>query len=225
MKLIALFSGGKDSTYAIHWAYLQGFRIEVLVTFVPKKPESWLLHRPFAEFTALQAEAMGLNHRLYYVSGDRDREDEEILTYLRDVVREFNAYGIIIGALLSDYQRMRFARIAMELGLKIYSPLWRIDQARYMLEIVRHGIKPMIVSITAYGIPLDFLGKVIDENLVHRILHLAKKYRFNPAFEGGEAETFVIDAPLFKYRLCVDGEKKVVSSYEGYIVPKEVYLC
>ena len=34
--------------------------------------------------------------------------------------------------------------------------------------------------------------------MTDRLIQLNKKYRINMLFEGGEAESFVLDAPLFK---------------------------
>ena len=58
MKLAALFSGGKDSTYAIFLAKKLGHTVEVLLTLNPNSEESHLLHYPNIEFTNLQAESM-----------------------------------------------------------------------------------------------------------------------------------------------------------------------
>ncbi|MEM3244998.1 MAG: ATP-binding protein, partial [Metallosphaera sp.] len=42
----------------------------------------------------------------------------------------------------------------------------------------------------------------------------SRKYKFNPAFEGGEAETFVLYAPLFKRKLIVEGKPIKLGEYE-----------
>ena len=44
MKLAALFSGGKDSTYAIHLAKKLSHSVDVLLTLYPHSDESHLLH-------------------------------------------------------------------------------------------------------------------------------------------------------------------------------------
>ncbi|HXX05245.1 MAG TPA: ATP-binding protein, partial [Candidatus Bathyarchaeia archaeon] len=46
MKLCALFSGGKDSTFAIYQARLDGHEIVCLVTVYPRSEDSHLLHYP-----------------------------------------------------------------------------------------------------------------------------------------------------------------------------------
>ncbi|MEM3226166.1 MAG: ATP-binding protein, partial [Saccharolobus sp.] len=52
------------------------------------------------------------------------------------------------------------------------------------------------------------------ENNVETIIKAAIRYGFNPAFEGGEAETFVTYAPLFKRELKVKGILRRISDYE-----------
>ncbi|NPA96066.1 MAG: diphthine--ammonia ligase [Crenarchaeota archaeon] len=223
MKAVVLFSGGKDSTFTLHVATMMGFDVVELVTLVPRSGAPRLLHKPFARYTRVQGEAMGIGVRVAEV-GDED-EELAILRVLRESVAETGATHLFVGALLSDYQRIRFAMISEELGLKIVAPLWRNDQVRYMYELVDSGIEAMIVSVSAYGIPLEWLGRVIDRELVDQIVERSRRFGFNPAFEGGEAETFVVNAPLFRRRVCVDFERVVLSDFEGFVKPLRVYLC
>ena len=44
----------------------------------------------------------------------------------------------------------------------------------------------------------DWIGKKIDKNFIEKMRELNKKYGVNPAGEGGEYETFVLNCPLFK---------------------------
>ena len=132
---------------------------------------------------------------------------------MRKAVDACGCEGVVSGALLSDYQRLRFAIVAEELGLRSYTPLWRIDQADYMRSLVREGFKILVLSVSAYGVPENIVGKVLDDSDVERIVQLARVYGFNPAFEGGEAETFVVDAPLFSYRIEVEGMRRRLAPY------------
>ncbi|KKL70694.1 hypothetical protein LCGC14_2102370, partial [marine sediment metagenome] len=43
----------------------------------------------------------------------------------------------------------------------------------------------------------------------------SKKYGFNLSFEGGEAETFVTDCPLFSYPIKIVKSKKIWDGYRG----------
>ncbi len=203
MKVAVLYSGGKDSIYALHWAWLQGFRIACLVTVFPR-PYSRMYHYPSIESTLYQAKAMDIP-----ILYRRAREEDDELSLLRKLFIEardlYGVEGVVAGALLSDYQRMRISLVAEEAGLKTYTPLWRVDQESYMREVVGNGIRFIITSVSAYGLRKDYVGMIVDEDLLEELLAIAKRYGLNPAFEGGEAETLVVDAPLFKKKLCVKG--------------------
>ncbi|HIJ08750.1 TPA: TIGR00289 family protein, partial [Candidatus Bathyarchaeota archaeon] len=59
MKLGVLFSGGKDSTFALHMAS-EREEIACLIAMLSKNEESYMFHTPNIDITALQAEAMEL---------------------------------------------------------------------------------------------------------------------------------------------------------------------
>jgi diphthine-ammonia ligase len=201
-SVCSLYSGGKDSNYSLHWAVLHGFEVCCLGVVEPRGWESRLFHYPALGVTRLQAEALGVPPVWEKVSGDGE---EAALLRLMRRCRRLGAWGVVSGALLSDYQRLRFASAAEEAGLRSYTPLWRKNQEEYMRSLVREGFRVMVVSVQAYGLPGWLAGRVLDEETVEEIIRRARLYGFNPAFEGGEAETLVLDAPLFKKRLVVEG--------------------
>ncbi|MCY0859039.1 MAG: diphthine--ammonia ligase [Sulfolobaceae archaeon] len=213
MQVSVMFSGGKDSTFSLHWAVFKGFKIHSLITLLPQREDSWMFQVPNVEFTKYQASVMGFNHFTFYTSGEKGKELEDLKRAFEHV-KQMGVDGIVTGALLSDYQRLNINLIAEEVGLKTYSPLWRKDQASYLRELIELGFKFIITSASAYGFPFHLLGKVIDKDDVEEIIERAKKYGFNPAFEGGEAETFVVYAPLFKRELKVEGELVKKSEFE-----------
>jgi len=197
LKAAALLSGGKDSNYALHWAALHGLEVCCALTLKPPE-DSMLLQFPSVELAGLQARAMGL--KWFYEVGDESLLEKLLLEAKRE-----GATHVVSGALLSDYQRQRMGFLAKRLGLIPVNPLWRINQEEYMRMLVRHGFEFIIIRVAAEGLGPELLGKVITEEDVERIIKLSKIYGFNPAFEGGEAETLVLKAPLYKKRLVVEG--------------------
>lgn len=199
------------------------------MTLEPSSWESLLFHYPGTKLTKLHARALGLKLVTERVNGvGEEAELEALKNVLRKAINVCGCEGVVSGALLSDYQRLRFATVAEELGLRSYTPLWRIDQAEYMRSLVREGFKILVLSVSAYGVPEDLVGKVLDSSDVEKVIRLARVYGFNPAFEGGEAETFVVDAPLFRYRVDVRGVRRKLAPYhivyeirEARLVPKD----
>lgn len=221
MKLCALYSGGKDSTYALHWAVFKGFEILCLITLIPKREDSWMFQYPNVEYTTYQAEAMGFELIKFETSGEKDLELNDLYLAFKKA-KEIGADGIVSGALLSDYQRLNVSLVAEKAELKTYTPLWRKNQEKYLLELIDEGFEFIITSISAYGFPHDLIGKIITKEDAERIIIAARKFGFNPAFEGGEAETFVTYAPLFKRRLKVEGEIKKLGEDNWRFIIKRI---
>ena len=224
MKFCALFSGGKDSTYALHLAMLKGLEITCLITLKPLRENSWMFHYPSIDFTKLQAKALNLPQIFKVTSGVKGEEIKDLDRAVKEAIEKYNIEGIVVGVLLSDYQRMNVMMIAEKYGLETYTPLWRKDQKEYIRDVVRHGIKFIITEINAFGLPMKFLGKEVTLKDVEEIIRYAEKYKFNPAFEGGEAETLVIDAPMFKKKLHVEGRILRISGFSGRYVIEKVEL-
>jgi uncharacterized protein (TIGR00290 family) len=82
----------------------------------------------------------------------------------------------------------------------------------------------MIVGVASEGLDKKWLGKIINKKSFEELKQLSKKYLFNLEFEGGEAETFVLDCPLFKKELKVVKAKKIWEKNNGRYIIKNVEL-
>ncbi len=209
MRAIALFSGGKDSTYSIYLAMQQGFEIEKLVTIYPKEKDSYMYHIPAIERTKYQARAMGIEQDIYKI-GDSVEE-------LKNVLSNYDVDAVISGAIASNYQKTKIEEVCTELGLLSYAPLWGKNQRMLLQDMLLADFKIMIVAVAAYGLDESFLGKIIDEEIFKNLVELENKYKINVSGEGGEYETFVIDAPIFKKRLKVENYKIFWDGMRGHI--------
>jgi uncharacterized protein (TIGR00290 family) len=76
-----------------------------------------------------------------------------------------------------------------------------MDQAELLNEIIDREFKVLISGVFAYPLDESFLGRIIDEHIIIRLVELWRRYGLNIAGEGGEIETTVLDAPLFKKRI------------------------
>jgi ABC transporter with metal-binding/Fe-S-binding domain ATP-binding protein len=208
-----LFTGGKDSMFAFHISKLVGHEIECISAVKPKSPDSMLYHSPGIEHLKIYGKAIGLPLFLYEGTGNEELDFEEML---KSIKLEYNIDGVATGAIDSDYQFIRFQLILRRLGLKMFAPLWHKDQEEYMRKLPKYGFKYIITKISALGIPHSLLGKEIDDKATENIINLSKKYGFNPAFEGGEAETMVLDAPLMRCKIDVKGNIIKSSEFEWY---------
>jgi len=226
LKLASLFSGGKDSTYAIYKAKQEGHSVECLVSIFPQSEESYLLHYPNISVTSLQSLAMKIPQILSSVkSTDPKIELEGLQNLLEKAKKDFGIEGIVHGGLFSNYQRIRFETIGTNLNLKVLSPLWHVDQKNYLNELLDSKFKFIITSVTSAGLDETWLGHEIIRDDVEQLILLSAKHGFNLTFEGGEAETFVIDCPLFYSPIKIINANKIWDGYRGRFEITEAVLA
>lgn len=203
MKIGVLFTGGKDSALALIKSK-ENNEIASLITVISENKESYMFHTPNIELTKYQAEAMGIPINYIYTKGEKEKEIEDLKKGLEELKKKIEIEGIVTGAIRSNYQYSRIKKICEELKLKLISPLWNMDELKELEEIIKNEIKAIIVSVSAYPLNEEFLGKQINSSLIEKFRFFKEKYGFNPSGEGGEYETFVLDAPIFKKKIEVE---------------------
>jgi len=225
MKLAAFFSGGKDSCYAIYKAKQLGHTIEVLITIIPPSDDSHLLHFHNISKTKLQSKSMKIpqiidNSRTVKV------EDELSLLYklLKNSIKNFKIEGIVHGGILSEFQKSKFELICSDLNLQLISPLWHENASVYMKKLLDDNFRFIISSVSTDGLDNTWLGKEITFDNLKILEDLSKKFKFNLNFEGGEAETFVINCPIFQNKVKIIKSKKIWDGYRGRFEILEVEL-
>ncbi len=219
MANACLFSGGKDSTLALHKAIGLGIKIDILITFVSSNPDSYMFHYPNVRWTGMQAEALGIRQVFANTEGEKERELED----LERVLKENNVSAIVTGATYSAYQAGRINRIAERNGMEHISPLWHIDPIEE-LDYISDNFNAIITSVSAEGFTSDMLGRRIDKGMIEKLKLLNSRYGANMLFEGGEAESFVLDAPLFKKRILIKSARKELKSDSGRYIIEDAEL-
>ncbi len=210
VRLAALFSGGKDSNYALYLAEQAGHDVDSLVTILPQE-ESWMYHVPNVRWSELQSKALGISQIM-----ERAGEgEEEELAALDRALSKTRVDGLIVGAVASDYQFTRVNQVCEGRGLWVYAPMWKKDPRKLLLEYVDAGFRIMIVGVYAERLGKDWLGRELDERACSEILSLAKKHGVHPVGEGGEFETFVLDGPNYNASLEVREAEKVWRGTSG----------
>ncbi len=220
MRVSALFSGGKDSTYALYLLQQQGWEIVSLLTVVPKVSDSYMFHYPNIRWTKLQAESMNIPIKYKESSGLKEEELKDV----EELMAEEDADGFVCGAIASDYQWSRLNEIAHRLGKPLYAPLWRKDQVTLLEDMVHAGFKFMIAGVYAEGFDEGWLGKVITSNSIRELEKLREKHRISVAGEGGELETFVLDGPNFAKSILIEEAQTNWSRHSGNYTIKKASL-
>ena len=216
MKLACLFSGGKDSTYAIHLAQKQGHDVVCLLSIFPKSEESHLLHHPNLRWTKLQSESMKIPQLT--TSSNSDDTDDELIAMenlLQNAKDQFQIDGLVHGGIKSKFQKEKFETLCLKLNLVSIAPLWETEPKKYMNELLDSDFNFMMMTVSSDGLDERWLGKLISKSDIEILNNLSDKFGFNLNFEGGEAETFVIDCPLFSSPIKINQFTKNWDGYRG----------
>ncbi|XP_043066077.1 uncharacterized protein [Drosophila bipectinata] len=236
MRVVAMVSGGKDSCYNMMQCVAEGHEIVALANLHPKdrdELDSFMYQTVGHMGIEILANAMGLP--LYrretkgkstqtgkqYVPTDDD-EVEDLYSLLETCKNELQVEAVAVGAILSDYQRVRVENVCSRLSLISLAYLWRRDQTELLQEMIDCQVHAIIIKVAALGlVPDRHLGKSLREMQPH-LLKMRDKYGLNVCGEGGEYETFTLDCPLFRQRIVVEDIQTIISSADpicpvGYI--------
>jgi diphthine-ammonia ligase len=225
VKLAALYSGGKDSTFAIYRAKEMGHQVMCLITMHPVAHDSPLFHYPNSWVTEYLADAMQIPLIGFSVNG-RAKGDE--LKALEEAIVQakslYEIEGIVYGGISSNYQKQAFEQICAQLNIAPVAPLWNAEPQKYLSDLIERNFSIIIVGVSAMGLEKEWLGRQIDKDALGRLAALAKKYGFNLTFEGGEAETLVIDCPLFRKKLRINAATTHWDGQRGIFEIRDVSL-
>jgi ABC transporter with metal-binding/Fe-S-binding domain ATP-binding protein len=223
MRLGVLFSGGKDSTLALHKAAKKE-EIICLITLVSENKESYMFHTPNIGITSLQAEALGLPLIEKATEGKPEEELKDLEEAIAQAVKRFKIEGVVTGAVESVYQSKRIQAICDRLNISCVNPLWKKNQQALLEDLVADDFKVIISGVFAYPLDQSWLGKEIDKELIERLVLLGKKFGISVSGEGGEIETTVLDAPLFKKKIEILDSAVEARCNSGVFIIKKARL-
>ncbi len=207
-----MFSSGKDSAYAAWIMQKQNYPIRCLITIKSSNPDSYMFHTPNIDMVELQSKAMQIPLVMEKTAGEKEKELADMKRAIMRAKKDYGIEGVVTGALYSQYQRERIEKICDELGLKIFSPLWHMDQEKEMRQLVKEGFLFMMSSIAAEGLDKSWLGRKLTKEDVDKLVTLNRKIGFHIAGEGGEFETLVLDGPMFMKRIEITDSEIVEES-------------
>ncbi|XP_062580871.1 uncharacterized protein LOC134242764 [Saccostrea cucullata] len=229
MKVVALVSGGKDSCYNMMQCVSEGHHIVALANLKPEKKDemdSYMFQTVGHHGIDLYAEAIGLPLYRHTIHGSsksigrdytvtEDDEVEDLFNLLKKVKDECRIEAVSVGAILSDYQRVRVENVCQRLRLTSLAYLWRRDQDELLKEMIDSQVTAVLIKVASLGLDPKHLGKTLGEMYPH-LKKMKEKYQLNVCGEGGEYETFTVDCPLFEKRIVIDEVETVIHSDDAF---------
>jgi ABC transporter with metal-binding/Fe-S-binding domain ATP-binding protein len=162
-----------------------------------------MFHTPSIKRVKNQAKVMGTPLIIQETKGEKEIELEDLKKAIKSAIKKFKIEGVVTGAVESVYQATRIQKICNELRIECFNPLWQKNQIELLENLIENKFKTVVTAVCAYPLDKKWLGRKIDRDFILEVKKFASEYKINPAGEGGEFESFVLDCPLFNQSLTV----------------------
>ena len=214
MKLVAAWSGGKDSCFACYKAIQEGHEVSNLLIMM-SDPSISNFHMIRSDMLDAQSQAIGIPIAKWTTTPDTyEQEFKKALLQ----IKARGVEGIVTGDVfdVALHEAGWLDRICKEVSLTPVRPLWHRDTQQILEEFINAGFKATVVRITNL-LSIDWLGREINKKFLDDLLKLGT---VDPCGENGEFHTFVTDGPLFKNRIKILESEKVKLNGNARLVIK-----
>jgi diphthine-ammonia ligase len=215
MKIVASWSGGKDSCFACYKAIQEGHDVAQLLIMM-SDPSKSNFHMIRSDMLDAQSQSIGIPIVKWTTTPDTYEQDfKKALLQMKAKGVE----GIVTGDVydVALHEAGWLDRICREVGLTPVKPLWHRDTQQILKEFITDGFNATLVRVKTDMLGMEWLGRQVNKEFFDDLLKLGT---VDPCGERGEFHTFVTDGPLFKKRIEILESEKVKLNGNGHLVIK-----
>ncbi len=218
MKVVSLWSGGKDSCYACYKAKLNGYKIISLLNFANLEGTNSISHGLSAQIIRKQAGMTGI--LLLQKAMSQENYEKDFKTLILGLKESEGIEGIVFGDIYLQEHKDWIDKVCKEISVEPIMPIWGMDTAQLVDEIIKEGFKATIVSTRSDLLGKEWLGREIDAKLVKEFKEMGN---IDLCGEKGEFHTFVYDGPLFNKPVEFIAGEKILKDKHWFleVLPKE----
>ncbi len=193
MKVIGLWSGGKDSCFACYKAKSEGYNIVSLFNFTNYDGKNSISHGLSSQIIRKQVSLLDIP--LLQKAMPKKNYREEFKNVINEWKKNAGIAGIVFGDIYLQEHKDWIDKVCSELNVEPILPLWKEDTRVLINAFIKAGFKAKIVSTDAKFLGEEWLGREVDRMLVKDLENLGN---IDLCGEKGEFHTFVYDGPIFK---------------------------
>lgn len=194
-RAVVSWSGGKDCCLALLRAREMGIEVVALLAMFDEGGERSRSHAITPDVMAAQAEALGL--RLVTPAAGWQAYETAFVAALADLRKDGISHAVFGDIDLADHRAWE-ERACAAAGLSAVLPLWQEPRAAIVAEILRRGVRPVVVCTDDRFLDPAFCGRPFDARFVADL-----PAGVDACGEGGEFHTFVTGGPGFSRPLDV----------------------
>ncbi|MBA7654818.1 hypothetical protein ES703_62711 [subsurface metagenome] len=220
MKVIASWSGGKDSCFACYKALAEGAEVSYLVNFISREFRRVSFHGTRAHLISRQAQAIGIPLVQYTVLPDMSLYEQTFKKAVSALKRK-GIEGMVFGDIYLQEHKDWIERVCGELSITPLLPLWGMASERVLSDFIEAGFEAVIISAKADIFDEKWLGQRIDHSSLFGLKKLEEEKGLDVCGEKGEYHTLVVDGPLFRKRIQVTyGDRVQRNGYWFLDIPR-----
>jgi len=191
MKVVASWSGGKDSCFACYKAMQEGYDVAQLLIMMCSEHES-NFHMISAELLDAQSKSIGVPIVKQVTTPNNYEQD---FTKLLSQMKAKGMEGIVTGDVydVAQHEAGWLDRICKTVGLEPVRPFWHRDTGQIINEFIDAGFKATVVRTKNEVLGPEWLGRQVNKQFLAEL-----PANVDPCGENGEFHTFVTDGPNFK---------------------------
>jgi uncharacterized protein (TIGR00290 family) len=193
-RLLLAWSGGKDSSLALHQLkHTDNIEIVALLTTVTEGQDRISMHG--VRRTLLKEQAAALGFPLEEILIPQNCTNDIYEQRMREMLEKYQQLGIQKAAFgdlfLEDVRAYREERMR-RIGMGCMFPLWGKPTAELAVQFVDLGFRAVVVCVDTQKLDAGFAGREYDRAFVRDL-----PPGVDPCAENGEFHTFVYDGPIF----------------------------
>jgi uncharacterized protein (TIGR00290 family) len=207
--IVMSWSGGKDSSFALHQIQKEGkYNIKYLLTNIFKPNKRVSMHGIPETLIEKQAKSIGIPLIKLYIE---EKTHEEYDIKMKETLLKFKSEGISKVAFgdifLEDLKEYRETRLA-EVEMTAIFPLWKKDTTQLSNEFLENGFKTHICSIDISKIPKNLVGVEYSVSFLNQL-----PPEVDPCGENGEFHSFCYAGPIFSKEIDFIKNEIVTKTY------------
>ena len=205
MDVAILYSGGKDSTFAIQHAVQKGWNIRYLISVKPTRKDCYLFHYATVEHTKELSRQLGIKHIYVGCSvADPVLEADIVKNVVEEQQKIAPVNAVVLGGTgLQETQLKSIQKALLPLRIDVFAAHAGEEHDLVMEQMLNNGYEIIITQVASDGLG-KWLGKKLSKKTFEEFKKDSAKYGFHVGGEGGYYDTLVVNAPFFSERLVVE---------------------
>ncbi|MEW6561205.1 MAG: diphthine--ammonia ligase [Pseudomonadota bacterium] len=190
-RLLASFSGGKDSMLAVQRAREAGLEVRWLLAMLEETGQRLRSHGVPLALMQAQADALGLE--LVTAAASWDDYQATFVAQLQAMAAR-GAQAAVFGDIDLQAHRDWEEKVCAQAGLQAHLPLWGQPRRALVDAFLAQGWRARVVCVDSRFLHDGFAGREFDADFVASL-----PAGVDACGENGEFHTFVFDGPAFAH--------------------------